>query len=431
MTNVIETVNSFLEKYDLKNKTLCLGFSGGYDSMCLLDVLYKLDLTVIACHLNHNWRGEESNREEENCREFCEQIGVEFYSAVLPDTVPHTETAAREARYDFFRRSMEKYSSKVFLTAHNADDNAETVLYRIIKGTGVDGLCAISQKRDCFFRPLLTVRRSDIEKYCFENGLNPNSDSSNLDISYKRNLIRHEIFPLLNKINPDAVSALNSLSELAEGDCSVLNLYNSCRSTSEFLNYPKTVQGRIIKNLLVSNNLDYDRERIELLADFVIQNSNSKSGKVCSVGENLHLYVNYKEFYIIRNEGNFLGELEVSSEGEYVFGNYLFSIEKAASLPVKFPEDKEFIAYVNLNNISFTLRTRRDGDIISPLGAGGTQKLKKYFNEKKIPSHLRDNIILLCCDNEVLWAAGYGISDKLKVVDNKFTHVLKLRKKDG
>ncbi len=116
---------------------------------------------------------------------------------------------------------------------------------------------------------------------------------------------------------------------------------------------------------------------------------------------------------------------------EYSFGNYLFSIEKCDSQPAKFPEDRECIAYVNLDNINFTLRTRRDGDVIFPLGAGGKQKLKKYLNEKKIPSHLKEDIVLLCRDNEVLWVAGYGISDKLKVVDKKVTHVLKLRKKDG
>jgi len=430
MTNVIETVNSFLEKYDLKNKTVCLGFSGGYDSMCLLHVLSTLGVNVIAVHLNHNWRGEESDREEENCRAFCEKTGVTFYAECLSDKVPHTETAAREARYEFFKKCMQKFSSDAFLTAHNADDNAETVLYRIIKGTGIDGLCAIAPKRDCFHRPLLKVRRVDIERYCEEFGLTPNSDSSNYDVKYKRNLIRHEIIPLLNKINPQSVEALNSLSELAREDCELFKEYGLCRSTIDLLTYPKSIQCRIIKNLLVESDLDYDRERIEFLVDFIKQNSVSKSGKMCSVGENQWLYVNCREFYITGTKSPALKEVCVQNEGEYSFGEYIFTIEKCTRLPEKFPKDSSYTAYVHIDNIDFTLRTRCDGDIIRPFGLSGSQKLKKYLNEKKIPSHIKGGLVLLCAGQEVLWVAGYGISDKLKVVDNNVTHVLKLRKRE-
>lgn len=431
MTNVIEAVNSFLENYNLKDKLLCLGFSGGYDSMCLLHVLKSLHCKVIAVHLNHNWRGEESLMEQDNCRIFCETYGIQFYSEILSDSVPHSETAARDARYEFFNKCMDTFKADAFLTAHNADDNAETVLYRIIKGTGVDGLCAIAPQRDFFYRPLLRVRRTDIEKYCADYNLSPNVDSSNVDIKYKRNLIRHEILPLLNKINPDAVEALNSLSELAKQDVEALNIYNSCCRTSDFVNYPQAIQARIVKNLLITNSVDYDRDFIELLVNFIIINSGSKSGKVCSVSKDLWLYVNCNEFYITKTEERFLTEVEVKNEGRYSFGDYIFTLEPCTSHPTCFPADKDCIAYVNLRNIDFTLRTRRDGDVISPLGSGGSQKLKKYLNEKKIPAHIKDKIVLLCCGNDVLWAAGYGMSDKIKVIDNKVTHVLKLQKKGG
>ena len=112
MTNVIESVSSFLDKYNLKNQVLCLGFSGGYDSMCLLHVLHRLGCDVVAVHLNHNWRGEESRNEEFRCRNFCENLGVKFYSETLSADVPHTETAAREERYKFFKRAMQKFGAK-------------------------------------------------------------------------------------------------------------------------------------------------------------------------------------------------------------------------------------------------------------------------------------------------------------------------------
>ena len=143
-----------------------MAFSGGYDSMCLLDILCNLGCDVVAVHLNHNWRGEESKKDEDNCRLFAKNRGIKFYTEMLPDCVEKTETAARDARYKFFKRCAKMFNSNVVFTAHNFDDNAETVLYRIIKGTGTVGLEGISEHRDIFYRPLLNVSRENIEKIC-------------------------------------------------------------------------------------------------------------------------------------------------------------------------------------------------------------------------------------------------------------------------
>lgn len=144
-----DNVKNFIEKYNLSGRFI-LAFSGGYDSMCLLDVLYKLKTDVVAVHLNHNWRGKESMDEAENCENFAKSRGILYYSETLPDDVQKTETAAREARYDFFKRCAEKFNSQIVFTAHNFDDNAETVLYRIIRGTGTAGLQGIAEKREIF-----------------------------------------------------------------------------------------------------------------------------------------------------------------------------------------------------------------------------------------------------------------------------------------
>lgn len=430
MTNVIEAVNSFLEKYSIKDKPLCLGFSGGYDSMCLLHVLYTLGCDVVAVHLNHNWRGEESKAEELNCENFAKKLGINFYSETLPDSVPHKETAAREARYDFFARCMKKVGAVAFLTAHNANDNAETVIYRIIKGTGVDGLAAISPKRDYFYRPLLGVKRDDIEKYCLENSLNPNIDSSNTNTKYMRNLIRHEIFPLFRKINPDVVDAINSLSSLAREDCEIFDVDNM-ESTKEFVKLPKPIQGRIIKNLLIKSGIDYHRKRIEELIEFVKDNEYSKSGARCSLGSGVWFFVNRDKFNVVNDVPKNMESVHIDHEGEYNFGEYVFSIKKCESVPEHFPDDSENIAYVNfdsLNDFDFTLRTRRDGDFIYPFGGVGKQKFKKYLNEKKVPFYKKDDCVLLCQGQNILWAAGLGISDSVKV-DGRVSHRLQLKER--
>ena len=166
-----------------------------------------------------------SLKEAQNCEKFANSRGINYYSETLPDNIQKTETAARKARYDFFRRCAQKFNSKVVFTAHNFDDNAETVLYRIIRGTGTAGLQGISEKREIFYRPLLHTKREDIEKYCIDNGLTPNKDSSNTDTKYKRNFIRYKVIPLLKEINPDVSNALNSLSEIAAEDYNLINSY--------------------------------------------------------------------------------------------------------------------------------------------------------------------------------------------------------------
>ena len=199
---MIERVKEFLRKYELQDKTIIVGFSGGFDSMCLLDILSKIrqydefeEMKVVAAHFNHNWRGDESLQEQEVCRIFASAKGFDFYSKISDKKIKKTENDARVARYEFFEEAYEEYDADAVFTAHNKDDNAETVLYRIIKGTGIIGLKGIAEKRKYFYRPLLTTFRSEIVNYCIENNLSPNQDSSNNNIIYKRNYLRLNVIP--------------------------------------------------------------------------------------------------------------------------------------------------------------------------------------------------------------------------------------------
>lgn len=144
--------------------------------------------------------------------------------------------------------------------------------------------------------------------------------------------------------------------------------------------------------------------------------------------DNLWLYVNHKKAEVISKTEKHTEEINISKCGKYKFEDYIFSIEKYNEEITEFPNDTEYKAYISADEINFTLRHRKDGDKIQPLGAKGSQKLKKYLNEKKIPQHEKDKLIFLCKDNEILWAAGIGISEKIKVAQ-KPTHMLKLEKR--
>ena len=211
---MINKVKSFLKKYNLLSpeKTFVVGFSGGYDSMCMLDLLNRISQSqkagfkLIALHLNHNWRGREAEIEQENCERYCKENNIELYCETLPEGLPKTETVAREKRQEFFKKCYKKFNADGIFLAHTKSDNTETILYRLSKGTGVKGLCGIletSKLDDCdVFRPLMNFSRKDIVKYCTVNKLVPNNDSSNFDTKYARNFIRHQIISELKTINP-------------------------------------------------------------------------------------------------------------------------------------------------------------------------------------------------------------------------------------
>ncbi len=436
---MINKVLKFIDDYKLANKTIVVGFSGGYDSMCLLDILDKfseqLKIKLIAAHYNHNWRGKIARQEQEHCRQFCFDRNIEFYTETAPDDIKKNETEAREQRYAFFERAKLKFNADIVCTAHNYDDNAETILYRIIKGTGIVGLKGIIPVREYYYRPLLNVTRSEIEEYNKLNGLNPNNDESNYDSIHKRNLIRYEILPLLQKINPEVKKSLNSLSSIAQSECNILDecmknvserLFNNGKIlTKEYLKLSGDLQQKIIYNLIYNSEIDYNMSLVKNIVNFIQECSDKNKPSKFSLSTDKWLYVDKNIIEIISETIKTNFELKVEGEGIYQFNNDTFMIKTTNESFDKMQD--EYSALVDLSCCEdLVLRTRRDGDVIKPLGSNGTMKLKKYLMSKNIPQHVRDNLVLLCQDKEVLWVAGVGLSDRIKTID-KPTHRISIK----
>lgn len=447
---MIESVEKFLEKYESNkpDKTFLVGFSGGCDSLCLLDILHGLSLKygfkLIALHLNHNWRGAESLKDEQNCKSFCEKMGIEYISEIL-ENGQKTESFAREARYNFFLNHAKKYPNSSIYTAHTKSDNAETIIFRIIKGTGLTGLQGIKPMRMLedvpLYRPLLRFSRKNIEDYCNSKGLVANVDSSNFDISYKRNFIRHKIMPLFNEINFNSEKAIINLSKMASSHLNIIDEYMALIKkdlfednkvlTQKFMNLSDDVKRKIIYDACLKQNLEYDSKKIENIFDFIKDNANLKSGSRYSLTNDLWLFVNNKYIYLIDKLSQKRDcEIKITKEGDYKICDteQVFSIKKIKNKEkIEFPKENEKFAYVNFNELGLdlTVRTRRDGDVIIPFGMKGSMKLKKYLNSKGVSQHEKDGLILLCKGSEVLWVVGVGLSNKLKVV-NEPTHVIKL-----
>ncbi len=450
---MIEFVKNFLEKYNLisSENTFLVGFSGGCDSISLLDILKTLSkkygFRLVAAHLNHNWRGEESLQEEKNCEEFCKKNKIEYVCETLENTVDKSENSARESRYEFFVKHAKKYKNCTIFTAHSASDNAETLIYRIIKGTGIKGLQGILPERKIegysVFRPLLGLAREEIEGYCISRGLVANTDSSNFDINYKRNFIRHKIMPLFKEINYNAPKAIVLLAKIASNQNKIVEEYLNlikpeiyCEGkilTPKFKNLSKEVRQKIIYDRVLEYNLDYDFKKIKSISDFIEENWTSKAGSRYSITSDLWLFVNKENIYLIdklKNKKDI--NIKINNEGKYKIPeiNGAFSLQKyKGTEKVEFPCENALCAYVEIKGgIDFELRTRKDGDFINPFGMKGTMKLKKYLNSKGIVQHEKDSLLMLCSGSEVFWVIGVGLSDKFKVV-NKPSHVLEFRGK--
>ena len=450
---MINRIVDFLKKYNLQDKTVIVGFSGGYDSMCLLDILSKIrdlpeffDFEVIAAHFNHNWRGEESLREQEVCRLFAASRGIEFYTKNAPSSLRKTENDARIARYEFFEEAYEEFDADAVFTAHNKDDNAETVLYRVIKGTGIIGLRGISEKRKYFYRPFLKTYRSEILQYCIDNNLNPNNDSSNSNTDYKRNFLRLDVIPTLEKINPEVKDALNILAENATSDNEIIEEYLSTLRpkvfdvdkirVEEYKKLSKSIKKRFVYEYIQLLGLDYDSKKVNEIFDFIETNTDKRNGSTLSLTTAMWLYTDNKTIETIPHKKQVLSDriapLTINKEGTYKFGSNIFTLKKYNEDQLfVFPESTAKFAYVDLSGVGFplVLRTRKDGDIITPFGMKGSMKLKKYMNSKGVSKHKRDDIPLMCNEKEVLWVTGVGLSDKVGV-KIKPTHVIEVESEE-
>ncbi len=437
-----------------EKKSIIVGFSGGADSTALLYSLFKylkissLDkkINLVGAHLNHNWRGQESFNDATFCREFCTLLNISFYEDVLEKNCCKSEQSARNFRYKFFSNAAKSFNSDIIFTAHNLCDTVETFIYRIIKGTSSFGLKSIPEFRFHnnikIFRPFINLSREDIENYCNLNNLKYVFDSSNNNCNYQRNFIRLKILPLFKEINQNVNTSIKNLIENITIEQNFLdnlvfnsgvinynkNLYGNITSyiydTDKFIKIDIALQNKILADLFRKLNIDYNLKKINNLREFIYQNYSQKNGKIFSLSSDDFLFVNLKNFYTIKKTIKNIDILNIDNYSkDYIFNNFEIKFRKLNVKNIndlKFPKETDLKAIVSLpydiNKENIQIRYRQDGDIIIPFGfKSGKMKLKKYFINKYIPEYNRDNILLLADKNEILWAVGVGLSEKLKV----------------
>lgn len=434
---MVEQVYQYIKKEDMvrQGDTVLVGVSGGADSVCLIYVLSilkeRLGINLLAVHIHHGIRGEEADRDAEYVKELCNRLNIEcdvvYIDVPAMAKLRHLteEEAGRIARYECFSSYAESGRAQKIAVAHNKNDNAETILFNLFRGSGIRGLGGIQPVRDCIIRPLLNIERKDIEEYIEDLGINYCTDSTNLTEDYTRNKIRRNILGYaVKEINDgtvdNIVQAGYRLSEAEE--------YLSCEAEKIFDNNATVKQGEII----INNS--YLRELPLIMRKYVIMHSFEK---LCGRRKDITMRHIESTALLVDNETGHMLNLPYGMTALRSYDMLIIRNGQAEeTMPGYCKEDvqmrvfkrkKEQIIPQNIytkwfdyDKISNTLevRTRKNGDVIEILPGGHKKTVARYMIDNKIPAEERDKILLLADNSDILWIIGYRISEKYKVTDS-------------
>ncbi len=430
-----------------KEDGIVVGVSGGPDSVCLLHLLWQIrdlyQLKVYAVHLNHQLRGKDAEDDALYVRQLCEQLDVQAFiysediACYSQEKGISFEEAGRERRYARFYQVMGEQGANKIAVAQNMDDQAETVLMRFMRGSGIEGLAAIPYVREHkVIRPLLDVPRHEIEAYCKASGLEPKLDHTNLQTIYTRNRIRLELIPYIQEhFNPKIKDTLWRTANILREDSDFidsevqrnyekivqLHLEGAVILRDEIIKLHPSIGKRIIRRAIRESSgslMDFEQIHIESILNLAnvgrvgarIDLPKEMIGEISYNVLIIKKRITIKEvsffYHLSIGEDVYLKELNGTIRSKLIEWNPLMEIQ-THSCKKYFDADK---VQGNMN-----VRNRRFGDIFWPYGMKGRKKLKDYFIDEKISRDHRERIPLICDDDEIMWVVGYRTSEKYKI----------------
>ena len=433
-------VLDFIRKNKLvkKGNSVVLGVSGGADSICMLKILSdlqkRLGISMYVLHINHQIRGEEADEDAAFVKKICTKFKVPH--RIINVDVPalaeaeglSVEEAGRYIRYDEFSKYAYEVGATKIAVAHNSNDNAETVLMNLARGTGIKGLGGIPPKREMedangniveVIRPILCLSRKEIEQYLKENEIEYRNDSTNDSTDYTRNKIRLEIMPILENINDNAMQNItNASNELADTseyiEKDVDEAYDEYvseengklfLSDESFAIDPIVLTGVIRK--MIENTAGKLKDITRIHVGDVVSLSDKQVGKKVDLPYSIVAEREY-EGISISTEDDKSDEEKDTREVVIAFEEDGFDVANIEEL-----KHTKWLDYDKINDV--VVRTRQKGDYIVIDADGSKKKLKKYFIDEKIPRRERDQVLVVADGNHVLWVVGYRISEAVKV----------------
>lgn len=412
-----ETYKFLLSNIDnIKNKTLAAAYSGGIDSQVMLNILYRLkeelSFNLIMIHVNYNLRGEDSTNDELFARSMAEKYNIKIYVKEIPPNSyegKNIQLEARNDRYNFFKELHDKKIYDYLLIAHNKDDLAETIIYRMIKGAGSSIYKSLRKKKGYILRPILNFYRKDIEIYAKKNKLEHREDISNKKNYYARNKIRNLIIPMLEEINTKSKDNIILFSKRIYKETSLLRkkvniLYiqnisdnNKTLNIKEIKNINKIFIEKIIIKFLAKNNIEITEKRVFEILKIIKSNKPNIKLRL----DNFYLIKEYdflkiKLLNIINeNTNNFL---KIYNDGIYNFFDKKLEIKTVLNKNINY-KNKLYIK----SNYPIIIRNKEEGDFIYAYPNGNKKLLRKIFIDLKISSDEREKIpVITSADNDIL-----------------------------
>lgn len=420
----------FIKKEQLFVTTdnLLVAVSGGVDSVVLVHLLHSTGYKPAIAHCNFQLRGTESDGDADFVENLAQSLSIKAHlekfdtKAFAAKHHISTQVAARELRYRWFNDLMDKHQCQYLLTAHHANDQVETMLYNLTKGTGIAGLRGIPLRNEKIRRPLLFAKREEIEAYAKENDLNWREDSSNQEDKYSRNQIRLHVIPELKKINPGLEQTMLQNSKrfealemlLLDQATTVLREYSTQNNDLFKLNlswYDESKGGlAILTELLKSFGFNFDQ--CISISEGIISNAVGK--QFYSSTYVLTIDRNCLNIMPRKTDESFSVEIEVEDQSASTpYARFSIEIRDKSKEWSKDPK----IAHLDADLISSPLKIRnwQEGDYFQPLGMKGKKKLSDFMIDEKIPVNLKSRVSLFESDGNIIWIAGYRIDDRYKV----------------
>lgn len=435
------------EEYLLsQGDNILIALSGGPDSVALLRLLLKLkknyNLSLSAVYVNHNLRPKALKKEIKFCRELCEKYKIEFYlketdiPKLAKSEKKSVEEIARSERYRFFKELVNAHNFSKIALGHHKDDQVETILFKISRGTGLSGLVGFKAKRDNIIRPLFWATKDQILSFLKSLKQDFCIDRSNKTLDYKRNYIRNKLLPELRKnLNPSIDKSLLNLIANIEDEEKYLaqttakkqkTLCQKNRTGKYIINLPKLLKcerwlrRRILRNLLTElnqNGLTPDREtilRLEKLIESVKPSLSLPNRIKAVISEDFLILCRPKKlnFNIELNTGKY-------TQIEPLGLKIKCSLLKADKIKlIKTKQSKSVFLDFNKLNPPLFVRNIKAGDRFSPLGLKGSKKISEFLTDKKVKSWQKAEIPLICDQTGIIWLAGYEIAERVKIDPN-------------
>ncbi len=414
-----------------------VALSGGADSSALLHFLTtvrkEFGFDIYACHVNHQLRGKEADKDESFTRELCKKLDVKLFvlradvAAEAKRLKISTELCGREIRYQWFERKANELDAKI-ATAHTASDQLETILLNLTRGSGLAGLCGIPPVRGNIIRPLIEVTREEVEAYCLENGISYVTDSTNLTRAYTRNRLRLDAVPVLKSVNPSVertaaaqTGRLREVQDFLQVSASGLLTRAQCGegyAADVLKNTHPALRHEAFRLIFAEYAIIPEAKHIELL-DKIVYNGGALELK--------------RDIFAVCREGVFYAEKKAAPVMAPVTETYPMCPGETLEIQHKIistavmnidefhnhQKNEKFLFHNSLDYDTIPLtvhfRTRRPGDVFSPAGRHCTKTVKKLMTELKIPQEQRGSRLLLAEGSRILWFEGIGAAQRCRI----------------